>query len=123
MKKVYLAHSWDIRAEVRRWIQPLLEERFTVLNPFDYEKPSDKIVEVDLLLIESADGIFVWNKPKNTIGSTMEIVYGFLKKKPVVVVVPRQKLRHQWLIYHCIEDGVYNNTERAIKRLVEELEK
>lgn len=118
---IYLAHSWDIRAEVRKWIQPQLEVYFKVLNPFDFEKNDFGVVDTDLLLIQFAQGVFVWNKPKNTIGSTMEIRSGYLENKPVVAVVQRHKIKHPWLLYHCIPNGVYNNTERAIKRLVEEL--
>ena len=122
MKKViYLAHSYDIRAEVRKWIQPKLEEYFKVLNPFDYEKNDFGVVDTDLLLIQFSHGVFVWNKPKNTIGSTMEIRSGFLENKPVVAVVPRHKMKHPWLLYHCIEGGVFNNTIRAIHKLREEL--
>lgn len=132
--KIYLAHSFNLMIEAKKEIEPLLAEHFEVLNPFEdrYDRLKEfvgrstyklhqtsdpvKIVETDLNLISQSQGIFVYNIEGCTTGSTMEIAYGKgFYRLPVVAVVPRQKLYHPWLQYHCI--CVTTSVNKAIKEL------
>lgn len=131
--KIYLAHSFDLMIEAKTDIEPLLAEHFEVINPFEgrfdrlkeyvgkgkfhfHGRGDPKvIVESDVNDILRSDGVFVYNIDGCTTGSTMEIVYGYTNNKPVVAVVPRRKMKHPWLQYHCI--CVTISVQKAMREL------
>ena len=137
--RIYLAHSFHLMVEAKEEVEPLLAAHFEVLNPFEkrydrlkeyvgrstysLHKTSDpsQIVETDLNLISKSDGVFVYNIDGTTTGSTMEIAYGHgFYRLPVVAVVPRKKLYHPWLQYHC--KIVTTSVNKAIQSLVKHFE-
>ena len=133
--KFILRIRFHLMVDAKEDVEPLLAEHFEVLNPFEkrYEKLKEfvgrstyklhkdsdpaQIVTNDLKLIAKSDGVFVYNIDGTTTGSTMEIVYGHDRYRvPVVAVVPKKKMYHPWLQYHCI--CVTTSIQKAIKELV-----
>ena len=64
-----------------------------------------EIVELDKQDIDGCD-ILLMNCPKPSVGTSMEVFYGWLTGKRVVCVVPEGHTPSPWLIYHAeIEVG------------------
>lgn len=118
--RLYLAHPIIHRHEVRK--QELLFEKLTgveLLNPFyDTERNDIKliddgaadrfgmsleIVENDLELIRSSDGLLYVPGGHESIGSAMEIAYAKQFGKPVYIIEPGELAKHIWLRYHAKE--------------------
>lgn len=77
---------------------------YQIIDPMerDYrgvtEENYEKIVEEDKILIDSCDILLV-NHTKPSIGTSMEILYAWERKKSVVVVTKNSE-NSPWLIYH-----------------------
>ena len=117
-KNYYLAHPLASRHEVRKW-ELSFETRagIQLLNPFyDVHRPDIedldsniqnprvkdyiRIVEDDLGLLRSQEGLLCFLDNNPTIGVYQEMVYGFLDKKIVHTIVREQLMTHTWINYH-----------------------
>lgn len=58
------------------------------------------IVENDKLDIDGAD-VLLMNCPKPSVGTSMEILYGYMSGKRVVCVIPAGSTPSPWLVYHA----------------------
>ena len=58
-----------------------------------------KIVELDKLDIDACECLLV-NHPKPSVGSAMEILYAWERKKIIVIVCPKDVVQSPWLVYH-----------------------
>lgn len=69
----------------------------------DYRGREDEsvaeIVELDKKDVEDADFILV-NAPRPSVGTSMEVLYAWQLKKPVVSVVPHDTPVSPWMRYH-----------------------
>lgn len=142
VKWVYLAHSLGLRNRVANEIIPLLHkiaknDRICLKfdNPFgsrlkqlgnksNEEINEDKslinpnwVVGHDLNMIDRCDAVMVYNPLLPTVGSTCEMVYGYIKRKPVGVVCHKGLENHAWYNYHSIV--VSSNLEYVVKKMVE----
>jgi nucleoside 2-deoxyribosyltransferase len=59
------------------------------------------IVEGDKKDIDECDGVIVWFE-KPTVGTSMEILYAWERRKPVVLINRSDRPLSPWLTYHCI---------------------
>lgn len=58
-----------------------------------------EIVETDKEDIRNAD-VLLMNCPKPSVGTSMEILYGYTLGTPVVSVIPEDHTPSPWLVYH-----------------------
>lgn len=84
---------------------------FYFLNPMlrDYRHLNDdhkavqmiapEVVQLDKRDINKADVVFV-NATKKSVGTSMEVLYAWEKKKIVVCVVPEDEPLSPWIVYH-----------------------
>jgi len=145
MKHYYLAHQLKHRFLVRE-IELQLEKKFNIelVNPFydgkrrdiqkldkgnfkrtDFSlKDAKKIVENDLKAIDRSDGIVSIIIDIESIGSYMEIFYGYhVLHKPVYVISPDVKIRkHIWIKSNSTKQfSSITNFEKWLKRNVNKL--
>ena len=59
-----------------------------------------EIVENDKLDIDHAD-ILLMNCPKPSVGTSMEILYGYNQGKKIICVIPAGTTPSPWLVYHA----------------------
>lgn len=59
-----------------------------------------KIVENDKADIEQCD-VLLMNCPKPSVGTSMEVLYGFQQGKRVIAVLPEQAVPSPWIVYHA----------------------
>jgi hypothetical protein len=72
----------------------------------------EEIVEGDKVDIDLSTHLLVhFDKP--SVGTSMEILYAWERKIPVIVVTNKEVKLSPWLIYHS--DKVFNSFEEAIK--------
>lgn len=74
-----------------------------------------EIVENDKLDIDACD-VMVMNCPKPSVGTSMEVFYGYLKGKNVIVIVPGDREPSPWIVYHAnelVRDSVKEAVELA----------
>ena len=107
----------DWRKEVRKKL-----DGFEVIDPMDrdYRGMTDenykKIVEEDKELINRCDILLV-NHLKLSVGTSMEILYAWERKKPIVIISQNGQ-NSPWLIYHS--EKIIQSLDEAvnyIKRL------
>jgi nucleoside 2-deoxyribosyltransferase len=120
--KLYLAHPFDSRTEMRQWeleIENRLE--IEIVNPFyditrddvdpidmgragRYEKLNpQELVERDLEAIERSNGVIAYINGDLSYGTIMEIVYAKLMDIPVYLVCTNGHHDHPWLRHHAKE--------------------
>lgn len=58
------------------------------------------IVENDKLDIDGAD-VLLMNCPKPSVGTSMEVLYGYMTGKRVICVIPKGSTPSPWLVYHA----------------------
>ena len=127
VKLFYLAHSFPLRSNMRKW-QMMMEGEYNIefLNPFynnKYERDEmvkldtikskkeqkeymkswtiDKcsgIVENDLSLIRKSDGIVAYFETPS-IGTCQEIIMGALVYRIPVYIITKDCIYHPWLRY------------------------
>jgi hypothetical protein len=93
----------------RQIVAPLLEAAgHTPVDPMvrDYRGKEDiawrEIVEMDKKDIDKCQVLLMYS-PKPSVGTAMEILYGFQQRKNVIVVVPPDAPVSPWLRYHASE--------------------
>lgn len=98
---------------------------YEVVDPMDrdYRGKTDElyinIVEEDKALIDTCDILLV-NYLRSSVGTSMEILYAWERKKTVVIVTENSH-NSPWLIYHCdkicrsIDDAVQYINQSVIK--------
>lgn len=97
------AHGWRTDAKAQ-----LEADWFEWLDPMDRDyrgremEPgiAAEIVELDKRDIDSCD-VLLMNCPKPSVGTSMEVYYGWATGKTVVVVVPVGHTPSPWLVYHA----------------------
>jgi len=109
-KKLYLAHPFASRAEIRKW-ELYVEKKYKInlLNPFydvpDQKKKHEETDPVDIV----SKNLKQLRKCKALIGLitddvyyevVMEIVYANLYKIPVYLIVMNGDQKHPWLLCH-----------------------
>ncbi len=81
----------------------------------DYrERPMDgmiDMVENDKADIDGCDVVLV-NFVKPSVGTSMEVLYGWERDKKIILVAPPDKSVSPWLIYHS--HGVFQTIEDAV---------
>jgi len=131
--KIYFAHSFELRGtQEERLFIIQLKQKFPsakIINPFEketeleakydgeyYQNPNfnfaKDIIESDLDLLDSCDIICALIPEGNyrIIGTSMEIMYAWVKRKYVIVICEDKKRpRHPWLWY-CANE-FYSNRE------------
>lgn len=114
MAKVYLGGPIDgcTDEEAKAWRKEaseyLVSHGHTPLDPMrrDYRGRIDEpgtaqeIVDYDLQDIDASDLLFM-NCFRPSVGTSMEVVYGHLKGKQVVAVIPLGALPSPWLVVHA----------------------
>lgn len=97
------AHGW------RETVKPLIEAAgHEWLDPMDRDyrgremEPgiAAEIVENDKADIDECD-VLLMNCPKPSVGTSMEIFYGWDRGKRVVAVVPADRQPSPWIVYHA----------------------
>jgi nucleoside 2-deoxyribosyltransferase len=128
--KVYLAGpiAGCNDSECRDWRNYVKTKFQDTLDPMrrDYRgkegECSKEIVEADKNDIDQSSIIFAY-VPKPSVGTSMEILYAWERKKYIVLIVPEGAPISPWLIYHSnkivqsFEDGFF-----AVWEYMEDLE-
>lgn len=92
----------------REEVKPLIEAAgHDWLDPMDRDyrgrelEPgiAEEIVELDKQDIGECD-VLLMNCPKPSVGTSMEVMYGWLRGKSVICVVPEGSHPSPWLVYH-----------------------
>lgn len=117
--KIYLAHPFLMRKEIRKWeLEVEKNTEIELINPFYDIKRLDvsdvdagkrkmndvdpeEIVTNDLRLIESADMVIAILDDVPTYGTIMEMVYAHQMNKPIFCVVLNGHETNPWLRYHA----------------------
>jgi len=111
-----LASEW--RDEARFWLN---RHGITALNPMDRDYRDEPLshlpalVEEDKIAIELCDVLLV-NFTEKSIGTSMEVLYGWEHGKRVIVV-SEDFTEDPWLVYHS--HNRYTNWEDAFKKIIE----
>lgn len=74
-----------------------------------------QIVETDKADIDRCD-LLLMNCPKPSVGTSMEILYGYERGKWIVAVVPEGHTPSPWLVYHA--DVCYGSVAGAVKKAI-----
>ncbi len=120
--RLYLAHPFDLRHEMREWEQGFEERTGIELhNPFyegnrsdveeidagraeRYEKLDPQtLVDRDLDAIDRSDGIVAYIGNALSYGTIMEIVHAWYAGATIYLVVTNGHEEHPWLRYHATE--------------------
>jgi nucleoside 2-deoxyribosyltransferase len=105
----------------REQVKPILERHgIGWVDPMDRDyrgremEPgiAAEIVELDKQDIDSCD-VLLMNCPKPSVGTSMEILYGWNRGKHVVSVIPPGSTPSPWLVYHS-HDVRYSLTDAAL---------
>lgn len=89
----------------RRWVDEQIGERHAILDPMrrDYRGVEElnvrEIVELDKWDILSSDVLIV-NYSRPSVGTSMEVLYGWQNNKKIVVVCEQDAQLSPWLEYH-----------------------
>ena len=92
---------------------------FEVFDPMvrDYRGVTDenyqKIVEEDKAFIDDCDVLLV-NHLKPSVGTSMEILYAWERKKHVIIISENSK-NSPWLIYHS--DKIFSSLDDAVNHI------
>lgn len=118
--KLYLAHPFDSRHEMRQWelhLETALD--IEIVNPFydlerrdvdeidsgrasRYEKLNPaELVNRDINAIASCDGVIAYVNGDLSYGTIMEIVYANLTNVTVYLICTNGHHDHPWLKYHA----------------------
>ncbi len=65
-------------------------------NKLDYKN----IVEEDIKLIKECDGMIAIIDGALSYGTIQEIIYGYINKKKIYLIVTNNHENHPWLVYH-----------------------
>jgi nucleoside 2-deoxyribosyltransferase len=146
IKKYYLAHPFSSRFKMREWELEIEKELdIEIINPFfDVEREDKKvildngatlttlstrkdrygstdegcktIVERDVNLIKSSDGVIVLIDGSISYGTIQEMVYAKLYDKRVIAIISNGHKGHPWLRYHS--DEIFDNLDDAKEFLI-----
>lgn len=74
-----------------------------------------EIVENDKNDIEKCD-VLLMNCPTPSVGTSMEILYGFTRGKNVIAVVPADRPPSPWIVYHAsaLQTGSVSDAARSL---------
>lgn len=119
--KIYLAGPINgcSDSEANDWRSAFKKLHSNVLDPMarDYRgKEAENvagIVEGDKSDIDACDAVLVWFE-RPSVGTSMEVLYAWERKKPVVVVNKSGKPISPWLAYHSI--AIVNSADEALNR-------
>jgi nucleoside 2-deoxyribosyltransferase len=118
--KLYLAgpiHGCS-DSEANDWRDAITKLHPDTLNPMrrDYRGREGnftaEIVELDKKDIDDSDGVIVWFE-KPSVGTAMEILYAWERKKPVVVIYKTDAHVSPWLSYHSV--AIVKTIEEALE--------
>lgn len=139
--RLYFAHGFENRKNGKE-LQKVIEstwEDIELINPFysrdrnevleidqgireRYDVDPKHIVDPDLDLIDSADGLFGWIDENVEYGTSMEIFYtSEVLNRPVILLVTNKKEKHPWLRY-CADYIATDNVQlqKAMDLLLKE---
>ena len=134
MKDYYWAHPFGSRGLHNGWKERFAKVGIMLLDPFyDLERPdvdelrqsynfadSVELVERDLAAIDGAKGMLALVDGDISIGTLMEIRYGYTKGHtgatyrdfPVYIIVTDGRQGHPWLQYHATK--IFTSVEQAL---------
>jgi len=101
LPRVYLAGHY-FEKEYRRYVSKEYSSHFKIILPIeiDYKKYWKIVVQHDKRQIRRCDIVVVFLR-KPTFGTIMEIMYAYMKKKPVYFINPnRMYINDVWVKYH-----------------------
>lgn len=104
--------------EARDWRETIKASLPDTLDPMrrDYrDKESEnyrEIVELDKRDIEAC-GVVLVNYDKPSVGTSMEVLWAWLKETPVIVVCRKETVISPWLRYHSTK--IVHSFDEAIK--------
>ena len=113
--ELYMAHPAGSAKEMNKWAKGFKHRTgIHLINPFDNEKPvnedwyynkinPNEIVERDLKLIRSSDGMIALINGDVSYGTIQEMVYAKQFKKPVYSAITNGQHNHPFLVYHSDE--------------------
>lgn len=115
------AHGWReavkplLEAAGHQWLDPMVRDyRGRELEP----GIAAEIVENDKADIREC-GALLMSCPKPSVGTSMEILYGWGLGLPIVAVVPEGATPSPWIIYHA--DIFYGTEVEAVRTLFQEV--
>jgi nucleoside 2-deoxyribosyltransferase len=132
--KLYIAHQFDSRHEVRELELELEKELgIEIVNPFydltrddvkaiedgsmkRYEADPDKIVSRDLEALRHCDALIgIISNTEVSYGTPMEIMFMSVLPKPIFLLVTNGHEKHPWLV--SLSHSIHTNKEDFIKQL------
>lgn len=146
-KKIYLCHPFDSRFLMRKWELVIeAEGKIEIINPFFDVEREDKdvlldtettlssqatrkerygltdeqcknLVERDLDLINTSDGVIVIIDGNISYGTIQEMVYAYAYGKPIFAYIANGHSGHPWLRYHASK--IFTDLEELKKYLLE----
>lgn len=109
------AHGWRESAKVTleqhgiQWLDPMDRDyRGREMEP----GIAAEIVELDKQDIDTCD-VLLMNCPKPSVGTSMEVFYGWSTGRRVVSVIPAGSIPSPWLVYHS-HDIRYSLTDATL---------
>jgi len=139
MQKLYLSGAFN-ETEYREYCKNKYSKFFEFIDPisynscvfekfgvsrqdvFDGKHPSimkeiiECIVENDKELIDNCDGVIVYIRQKS-FGTIMEIMYAFMKNKPIYVITSEPQFVHDfWLSYHATK--IFPNIDSCLNAII-----
>ncbi len=96
------------------WVDPMVRDyRGREMEP----GIAAEIVEVDKTDIEGCD-VLLMNCPKPSVGTSMEVLYGWERGKKIHAVIPENATPSPWLVYHthAIHRGSIIDVARLLAR-------
>ena len=119
--RLYLAHPFDARHDIRKWeLEVEMSVDLVLVNPFyDIDRGTDiadvdegrlvrydagrhnAIVTRDTRAIRKSDGVVAFVTGDLSYGTIQEIVYAYLDAAPVYILCTNGHHEHPWLVYHA----------------------
>jgi nucleoside 2-deoxyribosyltransferase len=125
-KKIYTAGNF-IATVYRETVKSFFkdDENIKVIDPLVYEhnispdKCYTAIVETDKFLILDCDIVLAYiYEGKSSFGTTMEIMFGYMKDKPIIIVDETKKtINDYWLKYHAYENFIHTDLIEVLKNI------
>jgi len=78
-----------------------------------------EIVENDKIDIDNSDILLV-NYVKPSVGTSMEILYAWERKKPIILVCEKDAVLSPWLTYHVGENNIVHSMREACIKINQE---
>jgi len=135
MVKLYLAHAFDSRYEIRKWELDFEKQNpIELVNPFydinrkdiieidngkrqKYEVNENKIVERDIIEIIKSGGLVAIIDNNVVVGTFQEMVYAKLFRKIIFGLITNGHEKHPWLRYHS--DFIFTTRKALEDKLIE----